>query len=62
MMDHPINDEQQLCKHVGIDSQGIWTLNLLWLSSDVGKLLQVMDVTCMGYGELDHIHGCGGHG
>ena len=34
----------------------------LWLSSDVGKLLQVMDVTCMGYGELELIHGGGGHG
>ena len=34
----------------------------LWLSSDVGKLLQVMDVPCMGCGELDPIHGGGGHG
>ena len=34
----------------------------LWLSSDVGKLLQVMDVPCMGCGELDLIHGGGGHG
>ena len=24
----------------------------LWLSSDVGNLLQVLDVPCMGYGEL----------
>ena len=34
----------------------------LSLSSDVGKLLQMLDVTCMGCGELDHIHGGGGHG
>ena len=34
----------------------------LWLSSDLGKFLQVMDVTCMGCGELDLIHGGGGHG
>ena len=34
----------------------------LWLSSDVGKLLQVMDVTCMVCVELDFIHGGGGHG
>ena len=34
----------------------------LWLSSDVGKLLQVLDVPCMGCGELDHLHGGGGHG
>jgi len=34
----------------------------LWLSSDVGNLLQVLDVSCMGCGELDPIHvGCG-HG
>ena len=35
---------------------------LLWLTSDVGKLLEVMDVPCMGCGELDPIHGGGGHG
>ena len=34
----------------------------LWLASDVGKLLQVMDVTCMGCGELELIHGGDGHG
>ena len=34
----------------------------LRLTSDVGKLLEVMDVPCMGCGELDHIHGGGGHG
>jgi hypothetical protein len=34
----------------------------LWVFSDVGKLLQVMDVTCMVYVELDFIHGGGGHG
>ena len=34
----------------------------LYLFSDVGKLLQVLDVPCMGCGELDHIHGGGGHG
>ena len=34
----------------------------LWLSGDVGKLLQVLDVTCMVCVELDPIHGGGGHG
>ena len=34
----------------------------LWLTSDVGKLLRVMDVTCMVCVELDFIHGGGGHG
>ena len=33
-----------------------------WLSSDVGKLLQVMDVPSMVCVELDPIHGGGGHG
>ena len=34
----------------------------VWLSSDVGKLQQVLDVTCMVCVELDPIHGGGGHG
>ena len=34
----------------------------LWLTSYVGKLLQVMDVPCMCYGELKLIHGSDGHG
>jgi hypothetical protein len=29
----------------------------LWLSSDVGNLLQVFDVPCMGCGELKLVHG-----
>ena len=33
-----------------------------WLSSDVGMLLQVMDVPSMVCVELDPIHGGGGHG
>ena len=52
MMDHPINDEQQLCKHVRIEC-GLFLL----LSSDVGKLLQVLDETCMGCGELNLVNG-----
>ena len=34
----------------------------LWLTSDMERLLEVMDVPCMGCGELDPIHGGGGHG
>jgi hypothetical protein len=34
----------------------------LWLSSDVKKLLKVMDLPCMGCVELELIHGGGGHG
>ena len=34
----------------------------LWLSSDVGKLLQVMDVPCMGCGELYLVNGGNHHG
>ena len=34
----------------------------LWLTSDVGKLLQVMDVPFMVCVELDPIHGGGSHG
>ena len=34
----------------------------LWLTGDVGKLLQVIDVICIVCVELDLIHGGGGHG
>ena len=34
----------------------------LWLTGDVGKLLQVMDDICMVCFELDLIHVGGGHG
>jgi len=34
----------------------------LWLTSDVGKLLQVLDVTCMVVVELELVHGGNHHG
>ena len=60
------HNEQLGCKNIGDDSRGIGVQIecglFVWLSSDVGKLQQVLDVTCMVCVELDPIHGGGGHG
>ena len=67
MTDHPVKRT---------NSSGVKTLEMipgasglqiecglfLWLTSDVGKLLQVLDVTCMGCSEPDPIYGGDGHG